>query len=585
METFVVSALKYRPKSFSEVIGQDSITKTLENSIKINQLAQALLFCGPRGVGKTSCARILANMINDNDTNTSEDFSFNVFELDAASNNSVEDIRKINEQVRIPPQIGSHKVYIIDEVHMLSNSAFNAFLKTLEEPPKHAIFILATTEKNKIIPTVLSRCQIYDFKRITIKDIQLYLSNIAEKNKLSFQENAMFLIAQKADGSLRDALSIFDRIVNFTNGNLTEIAVAKNLNLLDQQTYSEIGEMIFNNDIHQLLKKYDELIQIGINDLQFIKGLGNYFRNLMFAKDEKTLTILEVSESAKANYLNNTENISTNYLIDAISLVNNCEINLKNVSERRVHIELTLMQLASLHFDGEKKNYIIPASKIKNNFPVKESNSLNQKKSNIISNTSQNLRSFNEKKDVNNKSKTTHNSSISIDSNLNGNVKNELKKRNINPLKPVSSFSLSSIALKNAISKTIEPNKKNIELKENFNIEAVNNYLNQYVENLKTEGKKNIASILSMNPISLSDNYKIHFKVANEMNRVEVNIEKERLLPFLKKHLKNDKIKIEVEISENPKQEQIYTPTEKYQYLLQLNPQLEELRKKFNLDF
>ena len=585
METFVVSALKYRPKSFSEVIGQDSITKTLENSIKINQLAQALLFCGPRGVGKTSCARILANMINDNDTNTSEDFSFNVFELDAASNNSVEDIRKINEQVRIPPQIGSHKVYIIDEVHMLSNSAFNAFLKTLEEPPKHAIFILATTEKNKIIPTVLSRCQIYDFKRITIKDIQLYLSNIAEKNKLSFQENAMFLIAQKADGSLRDALSIFDRIVNFTNGNLTEIAVAKNLNLLDQQTYSEIGEMIFNNDIHQLLKKYDELIQIGINDLQFIKGLGNYFRNLMFAKDEKTLTILEVSESAKANYLNNTENISTNYLIDAISLVNNCEINLKNVSERRVHIELTLMQLASLHFDGEKKNYIIPASKIKNNFPVKENNSLNQKKSNIISNTNQNLRSFNEKKDVNNKSKTTHNSSRSIDSNLKGNVKNELKKRNINPLKPVSSFSLSSIALKNAINKTIEPNKKNIELEENFNIEAVNNYLNQYVENLKTEGKKNIASILSMNPISLSDNYKIHFKVANEMNRVEVNIEKERLLPFFKKHLKNDKIKIEVEISENPKQEQIYTPTEKYQYLLQLNPQLEELRKKFNLDF
>ena len=221
METFVVSALKYRPKSFSEVIGQDSITKTLENSIKINQLAQALLFCGPRGVGKTSCARILANMINDNDANTFEDFSFNVFELDAASNNSVEDIRKINEQVRIPPQIGSHKVYIIDEVHMLSNSAFNAFLKTLEEPPKHAIFILATTEKNKIIPTVLSRCQIYDFNRISIKDIQLYLSKIAKKNNLSFQENAMFLIAQKADGALRDALSIFDRMVNFTNGNLT----------------------------------------------------------------------------------------------------------------------------------------------------------------------------------------------------------------------------------------------------------------------------------------------------------------------------------------------------------------------------
>ena len=585
METFVVSALKYRPKSFSEVIGQDSITKTLENSIKTNKIAQALLFCGPRGVGKTSCARILANMINDNNANTSEDFSFNVFELDAASNNSVEDIRKINEQVRIPPQIGSQKVYIIDEVHMLSNSAFNAFLKTLEEPPRHAVFILATTEKNKIIPTVLSRCQIYDFKRITVKDIQLYLSNIAEKNKLSFQENAMFLIAQKADGSLRDALSIFDRMVNFTNGNLTEIAVAKNLNLLDQQTYSEIGEMIFSNDIHQLLKKYDELIQIGINDLQFIKGLGNYFRNLMFAKDKKTLTLLEISESAKANYLNNTEKISTSYLIDAISLVNNCEINIKNISERRVHIELTLMQLASLHFDGEKKNYIIPASKIKNNFSGRERNSLDQKKSNFISNTDVNLSSSKEKKDVNKKSKITHNSFNSNGSNLNDNVKNELKRRNINPLEPVSSFSLSSIALKKAVSKTIEPNKKNIELEENFNIEAVNKELNQYVENLKNEGKKNLASILSMNPISLSDNYKIHFKVANEMNRVEVNIEKERLLPFLKNRLKNDKIKIGVEISENQKQEQIFTPTEKYQYLLQLNPQLEGLRKKFNLDF
>lgn len=584
METFVVSALKYRPKSFSEVIGQESITKTLENSIKTNQLAQALLFCGPRGVGKTSCARILANLINDNN-NSSDDFSFNVFELDAASNNSVEDIRNINEQVRIPPQIGSHKVYIIDEAHMLSSSAFNAFLKTLEEPPKHAIFILATTEKNKIIPTVLSRCQIYDFNRISIKDIQLYLSKIAKKNKLSFQENAMFLIAQKADGALRDALSIFDRMVNFTNGNLTEIAVAKNLNLLDQKTYSEIGKLIFNNDIYQLLKKYDELIQRGINDSQFLKGLGNYFRNLMFAKDKKTLHLLEVSETVRTSYLNDTEKISTNYLIDAITLVNNCDIHIKKVSDRRVHIELTLMQLASLHFDGEKKNYIIPASKTKKYFSDSESNSSDKKLSNAILKIDDNLSSSKEKKDVNNKSKTNHNSFSSNDFNLNDKVKNELKKRNINPLEPVSSFSLSSIALKKAISKTIEPNKKNVELEENFNIEAVNKDLNQYVENLKNEGKKNIASILSMNPISLSDNYKIHFKVANEMNRVEVNIEKERLLPFLKKRLKNDKIKIEVEISENPKQEQIYTPTEKYQYLLQLNPQLEELRKKFNLDF
>ena len=585
MESFIVSALKYRPKTFSEVIGQDSITKTLENSIKINQLAQALLFCGPRGVGKTSCARILANMINDNKTNSSDDFSFNIFELDAASNNSVEDIRKINEQVRIPPQIGSHKVYIIDEAHMLSNSAFNAFLKTLEEPPKHAIFILATTEKNKIIPTVLSRCQIYDFKRISIKDIQLYLSNIAEKNKLSFQENAMFLIAQKADGALRDALSIFDRMVNFTNGNLTEKAVAKNLNLLDQQTYSEIGKMIFSNDIHQLLKKYDELFQRGINDLQFIKGLGNYFRNLMFAKNKKTLSLIEVSETMKANYLNDTENISINYLIDAISLVNNCEVQFKKVSNRRVHIELTLMQLASLHFDGEKKNYIIPASKIKNFFSESESVSLDQKLSNVVSNTNEDANNYKEKNNTNYKSNNIIDSNHIDNSSRDNTIKNGSIRQNIDPFQPVSSFSLSSIALKKAASKIIEPKEKNIEYEETYKLENVKKDLNHYVENLKTEGKKNIASILSMNPISLSDNYKIVFKVANEMNRVEVNIEKERLLPFLKKRLKNDKIKIEVEISEDPKREQIYTPKEKYQYLLKLNPQLEDLRKIFNLDF
>ena len=585
MESFIVSALKYRPKTFSEVIGQDSITKTLENSIKINQLAQALLFCGPRGVGKTSCARILANMINDNKTNSSDDFSFNIFELDAASNNSVEDIRKINEQVRIPPQIGSHKVYIIDEAHMLSNSAFNAFLKTLEEPPKHAIFILATTEKNKIIPTVLSRCQIYDFKRISIKDIQLYLSNIAEKNKLSFQENAMFLIAQKADGALRDALSIFDRMVNFTNGNLTEKAVAKNLNLLDQQTYSEIGKMIFSNDIHQLLKKYDELFQRGINDLQFIKGLGNYFRNLMFAKNKKTLSLIEVSETMKANYLNDTENISINYLIDAISLVNNCEVQFKKVSNRRVHIELTLMQLASLHFDGEKKNYIIPASKIKNFFSESESVSLDQKLSNVVSNINEDANNYKEKNNTNYKSNNIIDSNHIDNSSRDNTIKNGSIRQNIDPFQPVSSFSLSSIALKKAASKIIEPKEKNIEYEETYKLENVKKDLNHYVENLKTEGKKNIASILSMNPISLSDNYKIVFKVANEMNRVEVNIEKERLLPFLKKRLKNDKIKIEVEISEDPKREQIYTPKEKYQYLLKLNPQLEDLRKIFNLDF
>jgi DNA polymerase-3 subunit gamma/tau len=336
MDAFVVSALKYRPKTFEEVVGQESITQTLENSLKTNQLAQALLFCGPRGVGKTSCARILAKQINSETPNSDEDFAFNIFELDAASNNSVEDIRKINEQVRIPPQVGSHKIYIIDEAHMLSNAAFNAFLKTLEEPPKHAIFILATTEKNKIIPTVLSRCQVYDFKRISVQEIQKYLTKIATNRNLQFEESALYLIAQKAEGALRDALSIFDRMVSFTQGKLSATAVAENLNLLDHQTYAELGRLIFNS-------------------LQFIKGFGDHYRNLMLAKDPKTTPLMEVGEAVKESYLRDTKEMATDYLMDAIALLNTCELNYKSVRNKRVHVELTLMQLASLHTDGEKK--------------------------------------------------------------------------------------------------------------------------------------------------------------------------------------------------------------------------------------
>ena len=355
MDQFIVSALKNRPKSFEEVIGQDSITHTLENSLRTNQLPQALLFSGPRGVGKTSCARILAKQINNLESKNSEDFSFNIFELDAASNNSVEDIRKINEQVRIPPQIGKYKVYIIDEAHMLSPQAFNAFLKTLEEPPKHIIFILATTEKNKILPTILSRCQIYDFKRITVIEIQSYLKKIAVESKYKFEENALFLIAQKADGSLRDALSIYDRMISFTKGDLNEKSVADNLNLLDNETYCRLGKIIFNNNIPELIKSYDLLIKRGIENIQFINGLGDFFRNLILAKDPKTLELLEVGKELKSEYIQITEKLLHTKLLEAIELINKSEINFKNVKNKRVHVELILMQLASIHFDREKK--------------------------------------------------------------------------------------------------------------------------------------------------------------------------------------------------------------------------------------
>ena len=358
MDSFKVSALKYRPISFDELVGQNTITQTLINSLKANQLAQAFLFCGPRGVGKTSCARILARKINSVDHNSLGNFDFNIFELDAASNNSVEDIRKITEQVRIPPQVGSHKIYIIDEAHMLSKAAFNAFLKTLEEPPKHVIFILATTEKNKIIPTVLSRCQIFDFKRISVSDIQGFLVKIAKDRNLEFEDNALYLIAQAAEGALRDALSIFDRMVSFTNGNLSAIAVADNLKLLDHKTYFKLEDLLFKNDIPNVLIMYDELIKRGVDNLQFIKGLGNHMRNLLLAKDSKASDLIEVGKNVKTSYLKETEKISTGLIMDRIEIINNCEINYKSVKNIRVHIEFMLMQLASLHLNGEKKKVI-----------------------------------------------------------------------------------------------------------------------------------------------------------------------------------------------------------------------------------
>ena len=356
MERFLVSALKYRPTSFEDVVGQQAITKTLQNSLDTNQVAQALLFCGPRGVGKTSCARILAKKINGTDAeNTNHDFSFNIFELDAASNNTVEDIRKLNEQVRIPPQVGTHKVYIIDEAHMLSAAAFNAFLKTLEEPPKHVIFILATTEKNKIIPTILSRCQIYDFKRISVQSIQEYLAKIAEAQQIPCEKEALYLIAQRADGAMRDALSIFDQMISFTNRNLTTALVAENLNTLDFKTYFDFTETFLAHKIPDVLLHLNEILNKGFEGKELINGLGDHFRNLMFCKDSQTVSLMEFDAALAEKYQQQAADITPSWLMDAIELINECELHFRNSKNKRLHVELCLMQLASLHFDGEKK--------------------------------------------------------------------------------------------------------------------------------------------------------------------------------------------------------------------------------------
>ncbi|WP_445452381.1 DNA polymerase III subunit gamma/tau [Flavobacterium sp. 25HG05S-40] len=356
MEQFVVSARKYRPQTFKDVVGQQAITNTLLNAIESNHLASALLFTGPRGVGKTTCARILARKINQPGYDDPfEDFAFNVFELDAASNNSVDDIRNLIDQVRIPPQTGQYKVYIIDEVHMLSSAAFNAFLKTLEEPPKHAIFILATTEKHKIIPTILSRCQIFDFKRITVKDAKEHLAEVAKSQGVVFEDDALHIIAQKADGAMRDALSIFDRVVSYCGNNLTRQAVTENLNVLDYETYIHVTELILENKIPELLLAYNDILSKGFDGHHFIAGLASHFRDLLVAKNPATLPLLEMGEAAQHLYGQQSQKAAQDFLLKGIDLANDCDLKYKVSQNQRLLVELTLMQLASITFDGEKK--------------------------------------------------------------------------------------------------------------------------------------------------------------------------------------------------------------------------------------
>jgi len=356
MSQFVVSARKYRPQSFRDVVGQQTITNTLLNAIENNHLAQALLFTGPRGVGKTTCARILAKKINEQSGVTDDnDFAFNVFELDAASNNSVDDIRKLIEQVRIPPQVGNYKVYIIDEVHMLSTAAFNAFLKTLEEPPKHAIFILATTEKHKIIPTILSRCQIFDFKRITISDIREYLKYIAEQQGIEAEDEALQIIAQKADGAMRDALSIFDRVVSFSGDKITRQATSEILNVLDYEVYFKVTDLILDNKLPDLLLELNTVIAQGFDGNHFIAGLASHFRDLMVCKNKATISLMEVGEETRKKYTEQSERATVPFLMEAIRIANDCDLSYRNSKNQRLLVEIALMQLASLTYEGDKK--------------------------------------------------------------------------------------------------------------------------------------------------------------------------------------------------------------------------------------
>jgi len=576
MENFVVSALKYRPQTFKDVVGQSTITATLEKAIKENHLAQALLFTGPRGVGKTTCARILAKMINSKDNGKSdEDYSFNIFELDAASNNSVDDIRSLTDQVRIPPQVGKYKVYIIDEVHMLSTNAFNAFLKTLEEPPTHCIFILATTEKHKIIPTILSRCQIYDFKRITVSDTKNYLKLIAKEQGVKADEDALNIIAQKSDGAMRDALSIFDRVVSFCGDNLTRKAVSENLSVLDFETYFESTSLIIKNDIPALFLMYNNIISKGFEGQHFINGLASHFRDLFVSKNIETINLLDYSSEVMDKYKTQSKKISTEFLTEAITLTNDCDLKFRDSKNKRLLVEICLMKLASINLDGEKKKtnkFIIPASNFKSESSQVQ-NIFKKEELPVVEN--QHLLKNNSKKD---ESIDLISDNINID---------KVEILNTPILKRQSSgLSLKSIQRKKDHKiKQMEVAVKPEDLPKNsFKHEELLKHWDNYVKKIEEQGRHNLAAILKIDEPKLKENYIIGIEFPNSTNKIEVEREKTELLKYLRISLNNYAIDLDITVNEIIEKKFVYTNEEKFQKLKEKNPSLEVLKKSFNLE-
>ena len=587
MEHFIVSARKYRPTQFKDVVGQQAITNTLESAIDNDHLAQALLFTGPRGVGKTTCARILAKKINQDGTEKEdEDFAFNIFELDAASNNSVDDIRNLIDQVRIPPQVGKYKVYIIDEVHMLSSAAFNAFLKTLEEPPNHAIFILATTEKHKIIPTILSRCQIFDFRRITVTDTKNHLAKVAKSEGINADDDALHIIAQKADGALRDALSIFDRVVSFSGNQLTREAVTENLNVLDYTYFFQVTDLLLTNNIPSSLVLFNDILSKGFDGHHFIMGLASHFRDLLVCKSPETIQLLEVGDQVKQMYLEQSKKTTHSFLIDAIEISNNCDLKYKTSRNQRLLIELCLMQLASITFisktSEEKKK-----SSLKENVKVpffvippshyKIQSTLIEKPLKVSSIASQ-------KEQVNN----------SLEKEINTDVKplvknEELKKVKLNittdRIKKKSAFSLTSIKEKKELLKTINENKQEDTDKPNnsFSENDFQVVWKKYYQKLEKDGKFNLCSHLSMSTPILKGST-IHLEYPNFTIKTEVERAQHDILSYIKEKLQNYDIDLEILVNETTVKPYVYTPIEIYENLKEKNALIDSLRIELGLE-
>ena len=616
MDNYIVSARKYRPSTFRSVVGQKSLTTTLKNAIQSNKLAHAYLFCGPRGVGKTSCARIFAKTINclnptadgeacnacESCRAFNEQRSYNIHELDAASNNSVDDIRQLVEQVRIPPQIGKYKVYIIDEVHMLSASAFNAFLKTLEEPPRHAIFILATTEKHKILPTILSRCQIYDFNRISVEDTVNHLSYVASKEGISAEPEALNVIAMKADGGMRDALSIFDQVVSFTGGNITYKSVIDNLNVLDYEYYFRLTDCFLANKVSDALLLFNDVLNKGFDGSHFITGLSSHFRDLLVGKDPVTLPLLEVGASIRQRYQEQAQKCPLPFLYKAMKLCNECDLNYRISKNKRLLVELTLIQVAQLTTEGDdvsggrspkqtiKPVFSQPAaaqpSQVASASSVQQA-PVHSSPASVTANVTPNRQPqmATTARPVSPSATNTTSSAPLPGAGIPSVAKEERKV-------PVMKMSSLGVSIKNpqrdqaAQNATVAhvPRVQQPEQDSNFNERDLNYYWQEYAGQLPKEQVAIAKRMQVLRPVLLNNSTTFEIVVDNEIAAKDFTALIPELQDYLRVRLKNSKVVMTVRVSAPTETVRAVGRVEKFQMMSQKNQALMQLKEEFGLE-
>ena len=579
MDNFVVSARKYRPITFESVVGQKAITSTLQNAIRTNTLAQAFLFCGPRGVGKTTCARIMAKTINcmnptaemeacdecESCRSFNNSNSFNIYELDAASNNSVDDIRNLVEQVRIPPQVGRYKVYIIDEVHMLSQAAFNAFLKTLEEPPAYAKFILATTEKHKIIPTILSRCQIFDFKRITVDDIFKHLQNIAMKEGINAEEEALNIIAQKADGALRDSLSIFDQMVSFSGKNMTYKDVINNLNVLDYEYYFQMVDNILNKDNNSILLLLNKVVESGFDIQHFIQGLASHLRNLLLGKDIRLIDLMEVSRQLKSRYAEQAQKCSQYFLLKTLDLANQCDLNFRNSNNKRLHLEICLMKMCYVEASSPRV-----AEAPSHRDAETQSQQVNKTTSQrVVESPSHQVTKSQSQRVVETQSQSQSQQSQS-----------QSQSQSQTPTVRAGRLSRPS-----TISITEDEPKKEEVVEEVWNDtidqERLTKVWDEFANAIQSSSPSFSVSIKNAEP-QLVNGIEIHYKVDNMLVTKDQN-NMQALREYLKAKLHNNQFVLKEEIIERARETVLYTDKQKFEKMATDNPNIVNIKQSLNL--